>query len=136
MNEPGRVVTFDRSEFLRSQQVRVSGGTIVKVSGMKRRQSRRLGYSYSALINRQNGSQDEVLLSRVNLGKRGSRTRSSNLNQKLRGKSTFEIHEGLNYAVASVIYTAAGIAMLGMVAVVGEFYEEGFNERYGEKKRG
>lgn len=135
MNEPGRVVTFDRSEFLRSQQVRVSGGTIVKVSGMKRRQSRRLGYSYSALINRQ-GGQDEVLLSRVNLGKRGSRTRSSNLNQKLRGKSTFEIHEGLNYAVASVIYTAAGIAMLGMVAVVGEFGEEGFNERYGEKKRG
>ena len=41
------MTTFDRDNFERCNSVRIRSGTIVSVAGLKRRQLRKLGYSYS-----------------------------------------------------------------------------------------
>lgn len=96
------VVEFTRSSFDRCAAVRVSKeGKVTKTTNMKRRQMRKLGYSYTVLYTPEVGSelrkeldakseerggkiQEELVISRGNLGKRTSRERVSVLNQKMR----------------------------------------------------
>jgi hypothetical protein len=77
------------------------------------------------------------LVSRGNLGKRTSRERASVLNQKMRSKmGNVKMTEGKAYAVGSLVWIGLGIMLGSIVTLIGEFESEGFNERYGEKKRG
>lgn len=196
LKDPLNVVSFDRPDFDRSSPVRIGDGKAVKVAGLKRRQLRKLGYSYSVVYikevpNKENGEggvqrvQEEVrtggrekrrpyivtiarganrrllfsiflrtrfappktnnlpllatqlLVSRGNLGKRTSRERASVLNQKMRSKmGNVKMTEGKAYAVGSLVWIGLGIMLGSIVTLIGEFESEGFNERYGEKKRG
>ncbi|GMH59387.1 hypothetical protein TrRE_jg7473, partial [Triparma retinervis] len=99
LGEPWSVLRFPRDDFIRSRQVRVGDKGIVSAGGMKRRQARRLGYSYSVAYRGGDGEEEEALVSRLNLGKRGSRERAAKLNQKMRGGGKgFSVGEGGGYA--------------------------------------
>mmetsp|Transcript_8398 Transcript_8398/g.15254 ORF Transcript_8398/g.15254 Transcript_8398/m.15254 type:complete len:288 (-) Transcript_8398:6-869(-) len=126
------VYTFSRSDFDRVASVRVKKGEIVSVQGLKRRQLRKLGYSYAVSV----GEGEQRILSVGNLGKRASREKVAQLNQRFRMNGPFKNEEGKAFCVASLMKIGMGIFMVAFVSMVGEWSVASFRERYGDDGEG
>jgi hypothetical protein len=144
-----RTTTFNRNDYDRSATVRINAaGDITKTANLKRRQMRKLGYSYTLLYTKKadgtdgtDGTDDtaaageskqyEVVMSRTNLGKRTSRERVSLLNSKFRTNTkTIYVSEGKAYHVPSVVKLSVGVMLFGLIGLIGEWSGHGYRERY------
>ena len=146
------MVTFSRGDFDRCAAVRIDkAGTVTKTANLKRRQMRKLGYSYTVLYSRrlegkeggegEEGEEgegggrvgrvgEEVVVSRQNIGKRAARERVSILNQKLRSKSrSVRMEEGKMFHVPSLVRICLGFMVFALIALVGEFDSEEYREK-------
>ena len=89
--------------------------------------------------NRESEEIKELLISRLNLGKRASRERMSMITNKMRmkdGKSgNFAVKEGLGWNVGGCVRIMSGVMLLALISMIGEFTEESFNNKFDEMKR-
>lgn len=127
-----RKVELERDSFDRVLNVRVRSGEIASVQGLKRRQLRKLGYSYAIVFNNKHGENENLLLSHANVGKRSARERVANLNQRMRMKGDLRNEEGRAWCVKGLLKICAGVLMMAVVSLVGEWSLEGWRYRYGD----
>jgi len=134
------VTEFDRKSFERTNSVRIRNGVVTPVAGLKRRQLRKLGYSYSITYKhmfeegegKEGGEVRELLLSRSNLGKRSSRERMSAITNKMRNSKqgeSFTFSEGLGWNVSGCVRIMSGIMFLALITMVGEFSTKSYNQK-------
>lgn len=130
------ITTFPREAFERCNSVRIKDGAITTTAGLKRRQLRKLGYSFSITYkhmfdDNSGGEVKELLVSRNSIGKRASREKMSAISKKMKDmEGEFVFMEGLGWNVGSCVKILSGAMLLALMSMIGEFESESYNEKY------